>query len=154
MVVGRVVLVAFVATAVGCSRFRAPGIEVLDTTLVESKGDATRLDVRLDLTNSNDEPLELWEFSYSFAVAGGRPYVGRWAVGRTLPPAGGTQITLPVVVRIAPDVGPEPSWTIRGTALYISPGALAELLFDSEVREPRARFAGGGNVSLVVTDTP
>ena len=41
---------------------------------------------------------------------------------------------------------PEPSqgWSIQGTVQYLTPGALAEILFDTGVRQPKARFSGQG----------
>ena len=150
----RALLAALVAATGGCSVFKAPGIAVLDATLIESTDEAIRFDVALDLTNPNNEALEIREFSYSFTVAGSPSYTGRWAIGRTLAPGHRWQITLPAVVAIDAGAGEEPGWRIRGNVLYVSPGALAELLLDSEVREPRARFRGRGTVRLAGAAAP
>ena len=148
-----VMLVALLAVTGGCSSFKAPGIAVLDASLVESTAEACRFDVHIEIMNPNDESMELREFSYSFTVRGERTYSGRWSLGRTLAPGHRSKITLPAVVAIDPSATTDAAWTIRGNVLYVSPGALAEMLLDSEVREPRARFRGQGTVQLAGTDT-
>ena len=154
MVLCRVFLIALLALATGCSSFKAPGIAVLDATLVESTAEANRFDVEIDLMNPNDEALEIREFSYSFTVTGGPAYTGRWSLGQTLAPGHRSQVTLPAVVVLDPAAGTEPRWRIRGQVLYVSPGALAEILLDSGVRKPRARFRGEGTVRVAGVDTP
>lgn len=151
MIAFRVLSIALLVMVAGCTRFKAPGIAVVDAALVESTDEACRFDVALEVMNPNDEAMELREFSYSFSVAGGTTFTGRWSLGRTLAPGRKSEVKVPAVVVVDAAQGPEVSWTMRGNVLYVSPGALAEILLDAEVREPRARFRASGKTPLVAT---
>jgi hypothetical protein len=139
----------------GCSMYRPPAIAVGEATLVEETGEALRLDIALDLTNPNNEPLELIRFEYSVSVDGVSVYRAKRAAEATLSASGGKRLTLPAVVRFdrvpwdgstRPD---EVRWSIRGSLLYVTPGALAEALLDTGVRKPRTGLTGSGRVRLV-----
>jgi len=138
----------------GCSMYRPPSIAVGEATLVDETDEALRMDIALDLANPNNEPLELIRFEYSVSIDGVPVYRAKRAAEATLSASGGKRLTLPAVVRFdrvpwGESTRPEEvGWSIRGSLLYITPGALAEALLDTGVRKPRTRLAGAGRVRL------
>jgi len=138
----------------GCSTYRAPSISIGQAELVSETEEALRLDIALDLANPNSEPLELIRFDYSVSIDGVSVYRGKRAAEATLSASGGKRLVLPAVVRFdqvpwqASGRPAEAAWSIRGSLLYVTPGALAEILLDTGVRKPRARFGGAGRVRL------
>lgn len=138
----------------GCSMYRPPSVAVGEAMLVDETDEALRLDITLDLTNPNNEPLELIRFEYSVSIDGVSVYRAKRAAEATLSASGGKRLTLPAVVRFdrvpwGESARPqEVGWSIRGSLLYITPGALAEALLDTGVRKPRTRLAGSGRVRL------
>lgn len=138
----------------GCLGSRPPSIEVGEAVLVEETTEALRLDVALDLANPNDEPLELLQFEYAFSIDGASVFRAKQSAEATLSASGRKRLVLPAVVPLdgAPwPAGARPAdaaWSIRGSLLYVAPGALAEALLDTGVRKPRAGFGGSGRVPL------
>jgi hypothetical protein len=138
----------------GCMGYRPPSIAVGEAVLVEETAEALRLDVALDLANPNEEPLELLQFEYVFSIGGSSVFRAKQSAEATLSASGSKRLLLPAVVPLdrAPwPAGARPAeadWSIRGSLLYVTPGALAEALLDTGVRKPRARFGGTGRVPL------
>jgi LEA14-like dessication related protein len=137
----------------GCAGFRAPRIEVLDATVVEVTDEAMRVDIALDLSNPNAEPLELREITYAFTIDGTRTFSGKRSAQATLPSTGTNRLNIPAVVRwdrtgweeTRPDTS---NWSVNGSVVYLVPSPLAEILLDINVRKPRAPFRGTGTVAL------
>jgi hypothetical protein len=138
----------------GCFGYRPPSIAVGEMVFVEETPEALRLDIALDLANPNDEPLELLEFEYALSIDGTRLFRARRSAEATLSASGRKRLMLPAVVRLDRAPWPEgvrpaeAAWSIRGSVLYVTPGALAEALLDTGVRKPRASFGGSGRVRL------
>ena len=132
----------------GCSQYRPPAITIGPAAVVERTDEAIALGVELDLTNPNDEPLELREFNYAVSIQGKTVYTGRRAAEATLSAKGTKRLTLPVVVPVAqvPATAPDGGipWSISGNLLYVTPGEIAELLLDTGVRKPKVSFSGKG----------
>jgi hypothetical protein len=148
-------ILALVAPAVaGCSSIRPPGVRVSEVAVVERTEEALTLEFGLDLHNPNGEPLELISFDYHASVDGRRVFEGRWAAQATLAPRGSNRLTIPAVVRFdradweSSGVPAEAQVAVSGRLLYLTPGALAEILLDTGVRRPRVRFSGRGQASL------
>ena len=137
----------------GCSLL-APQVFVGDAQFVEASDEALRVDIQLDLMNLNNEPIELKQFDYTVSVDGRRIYSGRRAAQATLSALGEASVVLPAIVTYEaagwtsaerPDTA---DWSINGSVLYLTPGALAEILLDTRFREPRAAFRGDGSVAI------
>jgi hypothetical protein len=138
----------------GCLGYRPPSIAVGEAVLVEETSEALRLDVALDLVNPNNEPLELLQFEYAFSIDGASVFRAKQSAEATLSASGRKRLVLPAVVPLERAPWPEgarpaeAAWSIRGSLLYVTPGALAEALLDTGVRKPRAGFGGSGRVRL------
>ncbi len=149
-----VLLFLAVCQTTGCSGYRAPTIVVGDALLVERTNEGIRLDIPLDLTNPNDESLELLRFTYEASIDGRDVYDGKRAAEATLASGASKRVILPVVVRFdragfSPAEAPRDSaWSIRGNLHYVTPGQIAEILLDTGVRKPQTGFSGDGRVEL------
>jgi hypothetical protein len=138
----------------GCSTLRPPRVAVGEAELTQRSDEAVRFDIDLDLANPNIEPLELRRLTYTVTVNGVRAFQGRRAAEATLSSEGGKSLTIPAVIRFdrmgwEPGAYPdEVDWSVRGRLMYVTPGAIAEILLDSGVRKPRVGFRGSGRVSL------
>ncbi|MCP3905509.1 MAG: hypothetical protein GY715_17930 [Planctomycetes bacterium] len=137
----------------GCEGLRAPSVEVLDAKVVEVTDEAMRVDIALDLRNPNAEPLELKEFTYSFNVNGNRMFQGKRSAHATLSRTGAKRLNIPAVIRFDragwTETRPkEVTWSVNGSLVYLTPGALAEILLDINVRKPRAPLRGRGTVAI------
>jgi hypothetical protein len=112
------------------------------------------LDFSLVMENPNEQPLALHEFNYTLAVDGTVAYRGRWAASATLPAFGTRLLSIPAVVRYdqvgraAASGTSKPRYDLAGHVLYLVPGEIAEILFDTGVRKPKASFAAQGVLDL------
>jgi len=146
------VLLAITLASAGCSSYRKPTIVVGDALITETSAEAIRLDVGLDLANSNAVPLELIEFKYTAIVDGRRAFTGRRSAQATLAPESSTQVTIPIIIRLDrmewTRLPPTARWSVSGRLLYVQPGEIAEILLDTGVRRPKVSFSGRGEVRL------
>jgi hypothetical protein len=149
------ILILFVPLT-GCSAYRPPTLEIAGVTVAERSPEATRVDFEVELTNPNDEPLELRTFTYTLNVDGHTVFNGRRSAEATLARKSTRRIVLPAVITTDAAVGPGPEYRyqLRGSLLYITPGELAEILLDTGLRKPRVRFSREGVVEIAGPGAP
>ncbi len=146
-------MVVLAAGAAGCGQ-RSPRVAVAAVTLGDSSDEALVLQFQLDLVNRGSEPLELREFRYRLSVDGKQVFQGRRAAEATLGASATRRMGVPAVLRYdrvgwtATDRPAEVPYTMSGSLLYVSPGELAEILFDTGVRKPTVDFGGKGTIRL------
>lgn len=138
----------------GCSSYDAPRLTVSSVTIADQSDEAVVLLFTVDAANANEEALPLERVRYTVRLNGRVVFRGtRWAEA-TLRRVGTQQITLPAAIPFedAPElrsdardqlVGGLP-YRITGRMTYVTPGEIAQLLFDAGVRRPRVRFADEG----------
>ncbi len=138
----------------GCASFNAPQIQVQSVSVTETTDDALTIAFDLILTNRNDAPVELIEFEYNLEVDGRSVYSGRRDAQATVPAGGTWSLRVPAVIPFS-DVGfststmPEQvQYDVGGSLLYISPGALAEVLMDAGIYRPTTGFGAAGSLTL------
>lgn len=142
----------------GCTVYRDPSVSVVGAAVTETADGLLGIELSLLLENPNDQPLALHEFNYTLAVDGAVAYHGRWAASATLPASGTRQLTIPAVVRYdqvgwtASSAGSKLRYDLTGHLLYIVPGEIAEILFDTGVRKPEASFTAQGVLDLTPPD--
>lgn len=129
--------------ASGCG-YQSPTIEVKSASVVESTDRHTLVNFSIEATNPNAIALPLRKLDYTVSVGGGTPFSGVRSPEATLPPGGTRTITFPAVLPAGAAAG---SYTLNGTLLYITPGQIAEILFDTGVSRPTVGFAGQGAIS-------
>lgn len=134
----------------GCSSAQAPKLSVIEARVTEVTQDGVRLEFLIDAENPNEEPLPLREARYSLSLDGDTVFNGFRAPQATLRRLGTQRIMLPAVIR-AEDIegiSPTPSYRLSGTLGYVTPGEIADLLFDYRVRRPQAPFDDRGTLDL------
>ncbi len=156
---GLILLLALSAIP-ACTVYRDPVVSVVDAAVTETGEGLVGLGFILVLENPNEQPLALHEFSYTLAMDGAPTYRGRWAASATLPANGTRQLTIPAIVRYdqlgwtASSAPSQATYDQVGHDLYLAPGDIAEILFDTGVRRPKASFAAHGVVNLTAQNGP
>ena len=150
----RTVLACVVLAICGCTSYKAPKLTVVDVRRTEITDDAIVVRFLIDAQNLNDVEIPLRDATYSLSLDGRRVFEGKRSAQTTLHRNGTQRIELPVVIPIPRD-GPAPTgiqkYVLTGRLVYVTPGEIAELLFDSNLRRPTVRFSDRGTVDF---DTP
>jgi len=143
---------ALIALA-GCVGTKHPVIAVTGATLDQTTDQAATVRVALRLQNPNDEPLELQEFEYRFAVPGQPVYRGKRSAQMTLARQSTRVVEIPAVIAFSSaDANhgaalADAAFQVQGTLRYLAPRAIEQTLFDTGVRRPRASFAATGHIA-------
>ncbi|MBL1215988.1 MAG: hypothetical protein D8M59_00665 [Planctomycetes bacterium] len=133
----------------GCSSYQAPTVALHDIRLVDQSTEAGRVDVRLEVRNPNDEPMPLHKVTYRLALSGGPAYRSFRFAEATVPQNASRLVTVPVILPVTGAAGAfqadaDRAFKFSGKLSYQAPGQLAEALFDTGVRVPKASFAVAG----------
>lgn len=148
---GLVICVLTLSAPIGCAFYRGPEVEVVSASRRETTPEAAGLEVVLELQNPNDEPLKLLEIHYDVRLDGGATFSGRRAARSTLPPRARQVVVLPAVARGDGAAALGESAAIHGTLRYVTPGKIAEVLFDVGLRRPKTGFKGNVRLSEAVS---
>lgn len=144
----RGILCLILLSCFGCGP-RPPVARFAASRVVEVLPEAVAFEVEFELSNTNDEPIELLEYTYSVHVNGQAVYSGRASGARTLPRWSAVRAALPVVIRRDQlPGGGVVEWSLSGTLTYASPGALAETLQDSRLWRPSIAIAASDRTSV------
>ena len=136
--------VLFIATlaATGCGTSRPPIAQYSSSTMIDSYPLAVSFDASFELSNTNDEPMKLVQYTYTVSVDGNTVYQGFAEAEQTLPRGSTTSTSIPIVVPRTYIIGQGTiEWHLRGRLDYLSHGALAETLFDSKLWQPSISIA-------------
>lgn len=142
------------AALAGCSRYRDPSIALGSATLADKTDEAVALRLVLDLHNPNNDPLKLSQFEYDVTINGVKAYTGIRSAQATLASSSQRQLQIPAVIRYDTmgwtpgTMPPSIRFAVEGQLQYITPGEIAQILFDTGVRRPKAHFTGSGEVDL------
>lgn len=132
-----------------CSGVSAPRLEHAEATVTERTAEGVALTFTLDAYNDNDIALPLREIDYALELNGQTVFRGTRSAEATLRRRGVQQVRLPAVLVPGPDAPSGPAeFRLTGTITYVTPGRLAEVLFDSGVRVPSVSFESRGQVDL------
>lgn len=139
----------------GCASYRAPEFSVTEARAGARSNDGVEMFFTLDARNDNDAALPLRDVEYRVELDGRTVFSGTRSAEATLRRLGTQQITLPAVVRLDENApmgartgGATLPYRISGTVTYVTPGQIAEILFDTGVRVPTVGFGGEGQVAL------
>lgn len=147
-------MLTMMAALPGCNMLQPPSVRVQDVAQIEATSDGTVLNFQLAMGNPNAESLQLLEVSYELSIDGQVVYEGRRAAQRTLGPRTEADMELPAVIPFArigwgeEALPRDAKYQLRGSLQYVTPGYIAEILFDTGVRRPRISFADQGEVTL------
>ncbi|GAB4545926.1 MAG: hypothetical protein Tsb0013_04180 [Phycisphaerales bacterium] len=137
-----------VVCLVGCTGAQAPSFRVVEAQLTEESSDGYVVTFTLEGENRNGFGLPLREVEYRLSLEGEEVFVGRRSAEATLPAGSTGLVTLPVSVAFGEGVGLPASmgYELSGRVTYVLPGAIAELLFDNEIRKPTVGFIERGEL--------
>lgn len=147
------VLVALLASALGaCTAYSSPKLGVESARATERTPDGAAVVFVLSAENENDVALPLRTVEYALALDGRSVFTGTRSAEATLRRKGVQQIVLPATVQTGGEGGGEVSGMVRyrlsGRVFYVTPGQLAEVLFDAGVRTPSAEFTFEGDIDM------
>lgn len=146
-----IVLFGALTLLAGCQSIAPPALSVTGAQAGERTPDGVSMIITLDATNSNDVALPLRDVVYTVDIDGQRVFEGTRSPEATLRRSGTQQIKLPAVVNITrsgDSALASSRFRVSGTMRYITPGQIAEILFDTGVRVPSVSFSGEGDVNL------
>ena len=123
----------------GCSGVQPPKFEL--DRVERSVADGS-LAIFIEATNNNDTPLPLRHARYRVALDGERLFEGERSPEVTVPAFSTVLFSLPAPIAGQPGEAIE----LIGHVTYVEPGRLAEILFDSDVRQPEAPIRLEGEV--------
>jgi hypothetical protein len=131
---------ALLPALAGCSSYSSPTLQVSEARVVERSPEASVVHFTIAAQNANDVELPLRSITYTLA-RGGRPvFSGLRSPEATLRRIGTQTFTIPAVIPASEAAGPQ-SYTLQGTLEYITPGSIAQVLFDTGVRRPNVAFS-------------
>lgn len=148
----RLTLAAMLVFLSACAGPRQPSFRVAEVRAGERTDQGVAMTFVLDAENDNDVALPLRDVEYTVELDGQRAFSGTRSAEATLRRLGTQQVVLPAVVRTGDGGAIRTSgrvpYRISGTVTYVTPGQIAEILFDSGVRVPSVGFSGTGEVDL------
>lgn len=143
----------------GCTSYQSPQLSVAGAVPTERTDDGAAMLFTLDARNDNDVALPLRTVEYSVELDGRPVFSGTRSGEATLRQQGTQQVRLPAVVALTPGTaasfGGRQRYRLSGSMFYVTPGQLAEVLFDAGVRTPSVPFSFEGEIDFAgATFTP
>lgn len=144
-------LVLVVAGLGGCSGYAPPSLSVAGVSVAAESEHGVVIDFAIDAQNVNSVELPLKQVRYSLTLDGREVFSGVRSPEASLRRLGTQRFHIPVAVAVGPE---EPKFTgkhgyaLQGTLLYITPGQLAEVLFDIKWRRPSVGFREEGTLDF------
>lgn len=145
------ILLALALLVGGCTTYQAPKLTVREAAISSVTEEGMVVEFTIDAENANDVELPLVVVSYRLTLNGREVFRGVRSPEASLRRLGTQQIVLPAVINIDESTDalePPIEYRLEGRLTYITPGSIAQLLFDSGVRRPRARFRSTGTLQL------
>lgn len=138
------------AALTGCSAYDAPTLSVESARITQETDAGMVIEFGVDASNSNEFELPLERVSYTLRLDGQRVFSGTRSAEATIRRLGTQQITLPAAIDLSKYNVPtgEVDYELSGSVVYVTPGELAELLFDAGVRRPKAKFRHRGSLDF------
>lgn len=139
----------------GCSSYKAPTFKVAGVQLREQNERGTELLFQIEAANPNGREVPLYEADYTLFLDGRQVFRAVRTPETTLRRYGVQRFSLPVVIPTSdmPE-GVRFPYRFEGTVTYVMPGALAEILFDRELRRPKAGLSDVGTLDLTEALAP
>lgn len=155
------ILTAPIFGLIGCSSADRPTIAFSSARITEETDAGMVISFVLDATNTNDFDVPLERVRYTLELGGEEVFSGTRSAEATIRRLGTQQITLPAAIDLTEHPAPtgETPYVLAGSIVYVTPGEIAELLFDAGVRRPRMVFRHEGVLDFdegaaALTDEP
>ncbi len=138
------ILCFFVCSLTACG-VRAPVSQFTKSKIMRSTPEAVVIEAEFEISNTNDEPLQLKNFNYTVTSGSQLLYKGLAAAQQTVPRWSSIQCRIPIVIRRNDFASNSPvAWKLIGTLAYIPPTALSQTLLKSGWWKPTMRVQGHG----------
>lgn len=167
------VILPFLTLASGCQvdlPVTAPTATVRRVLLTQRTAEGVRLEVDLELANTNTVPLGVVSGRYALQLEGIGGYEGHETLHYTIPKppdaagahqAGYQHVRLPLAFPFGPGQVVDTPYEVHGWVTYEPPGEIRQLLTESGVPLPSVPFSGSGQIeagtpgmTAVSSDTP
>ena len=136
----------------GCG-VRAPMTQYRGAIITQSTAEAFALQVEFDISNTNDEPLQLMMYEYTVTANGTTVYRGKASAEQTVPRWSTVSSLIPVVIRRDDLHGSEHvTWRLSGTLGYVASNAIAETLFKAGLWKSKTPIGAHGSIPVPPTD--
>jgi hypothetical protein len=138
------------AVLTGCSTYDAPTLSVASARITQETAAGMVIDFGVDASNTNDFEVPLERVSYTLRLDGQRVFTGTRSAEATVRRLGSQRITLPAAIDLDKYQLPtgDVEYELSGSVVYVTPGEIAELLFDAGVRRPKAKFRHRGTLDF------
>lgn len=143
------------AALAGCSAYRSPEIEVTGARVAQETSQGMVIDFTLNASNANEVDLPLERVTYTVRLNGERVFAGTRSAEATVRRLGTQGFVLPAAIDLTtfdPPAGEVP-YEITGSVVYVTPGEIAQILFDVGVRRPRSTFRQRGTLDFGAGET-
>jgi LEA14-like dessication related protein len=131
-----------------CSSYSAPKLSLAEAKVTERTDQGLVLQFTLNGENSNEVPLPLRQARYSVYLDGKKVFTGYRSPEATLRRFGVQPLQLPAAFSLAQAPQGLSHFRIEGELSYVTPGEIAQILFDASVRRPTVGFSAQGTVDL------
>lgn len=123
-------------------------MSVVEARIIDRSDDGAVVQFTIEAKNSNDKPMPLREARYSLELDGRSVFTGARSAETTLPKSRTQRFVLPAAVpaSLVSSIGSGARYRLVGTQTYVTPGAFAELLFDTGVSRPSVGFSAQGTI--------
>jgi len=146
------ILGAIAGLGAGCGSYSPPVLSVSSVEPTERTPDGCAMLFTLDAQNNNEDALPLRTVEYQLDLNGRQVFSGTRSAEATLRRLGTQKLKLPAVVPLTAETRfvaeGSSHYRLSGSLYYVTPGRLAETLFDAGVRVPSVSFAFEGDVDL------
>jgi len=138
---------SLVLGVVGCSTLAPPEFEAVGVREVRQENDRSVIEFTVRATNPNREPVPLKQLVYRVSIGGEVVFSGVRSPEATLHTFSSQEFNLPAVLPAGTlkDRAAVP-YALVGSASYIPPGRLAEVLFDADIDVPAVGFEFSGTI--------
>jgi hypothetical protein len=137
-----------------CSTYNSPKLSIAEAKVTERTDQGLVVQFTLNGENANEVALPLRLAHYSVYLDGKRVFTGDRSPEATLRRFGTQQLQLPAAIPLATAAaaqgggGGVSHFRIEGELGYVTPGEIAQILFDAGVRRPTVGFSAQGTVDL------
>lgn len=147
-------LMGTAALLTGCTFIKSPEFGLVGVEQTERTGDAAVLLFHLEATNDNKRELPLRRARYWLTLDGEEVFRGERTAEATVREFGTQPFDLPVVVRADRfdlsrlDASGALPFELSGKVEYLTPGRLADVLFDQGLHRPKAKISVRGMLEV------
>ena len=145
----RLAPIALAAVAAGCSRPGPPRFEAVGVTRAGASDEGVELVFRIAAINDDPDPLPLRKVTYSLSLEGAEVFSGVRSPETTVSRFETHEFDLPALVPASYDTRTDPvPYRLSGSVTYLTPGKLAEVLFESDILVPEASLNLAGEIDF------